>query len=331
MLKPQLMNEPNSAHFHYKERFFIHISHFRKKIFTFSVFLFLIACVTPLGTNSAKLQVVATTNLVGDAVRIVGGEHIELTVLVPLGSDPHAYEPAPRDAALVSGADLLFVNGLGLESFLQSLLENVSNETKIGSVSDGIQAVEGEHEQENDEEQGEEILDPHVWQDPTNMMVWVENIAAALVQTDPSNAQEYDANAEAYISELKDLDLWIMDEVDALPQQRRVMVTDHEAFDYFARRYGFEIVGVVIPSVSTLASPSARSMVDLQQAIATYQVPAIFISTTTNPDVVSQLAQDLGVGIVPIFGESLSSADGPAPTYLAMMRYNVNAIVTALK
>jgi len=320
-----MLNEPNSAHFHYKERFFIYFSHFRKKISVFSVFLFLIACAVPLETNSAKLQVVASTNLVGDAVRIAGGEHIRLTVLVPLGSDPHTYEPVPRDAALVSGADLLFVNGLGLEAFLQSLLENVSNQTKIVTVSDGIQAMRGEEGAED------EIFDPHVWQDPTNVMVWVENIAAALAQADPSNAQEYNANAEAYISELKDLDLWIMDEVDALPQQRRVMVTDHEAFGYFARRYGFEIVGVVIPGVSTLASPSARSMVDLQQAIATYQVPAIFISTTTNPDVVSQLARDLSVEIVPIYGESLSSGDRAAPTYLAMMRYNVNAIVTALK
>jgi zinc/manganese transport system substrate-binding protein len=291
----------------------------------------LASCAAPVGQSSQKLQVIATTTIVGDIVSIIGGEHIELNVLLPAEADPHAFEPAPRDAALVSGADLVFMNGLGLDSFIERL---IPDEVSAVEVSNGIQPLEGEEHSDEGEEgenhEHEELFDPHVWQDPANVIIWVENITTALAEADPDNSRAYEANASAYIAELNELDAWIKEQVSPLPLEKRVLVTDHEALGYFAHRYEFEIVGAVIPSSSTVAAPSALELAELESKIAEHNVPAIFIGTSANPELVTQLAADLGVEIVPIYGEALSDADGPAPTYLEMMRYNVEAIFSAL-
>ncbi|MEX1071862.1 MAG: metal ABC transporter substrate-binding protein, partial [Anaerolineales bacterium] len=293
----------------------------------------LAACGSSPGPSSGKLEVVVTTTILGDVVGAVGGENIDITVLLPAEADPHAYEPAPRDAALISGADLLFINGLGLEPFLDPLMANVSSGTQVTIVSDGIAPMEGEPDEHRGAAEGEEALelDPHVWQDPRNVIIWVENITAALADADSAHAEEYQANATAYVAELEEVDSWIVEQVSVLPPERRVLVTDHEALGYFARRFEFEIVGVVIPSVSTLAAPSAQEMAKLHQEIVEHGAPAIFIGTSANPDLVTQLGLDLGIAIVPIYGEALSAAGGPASTYLDMMRFNVNAIVNALQ
>jgi zinc/manganese transport system substrate-binding protein len=293
--------------------------------------ILLASCSPQNGTTSGRLNVVATTTILGDVVSVIGGEHIHLSVLLPPDSDPHAFEPAPRDAAIVSEADLLVVNGLGLETFLKPLLANAGN-TMVVTASEGIEALEGERESEHAAEEGQgHEQDPHVWQDPTNVIIWAENIAAALAEHDPANANAYHANADVYIEQLNELDTFIEEHVSALPAERRVLVTDHEALGYFAHRYGFEIVGVVIPSVSTVAGPSAQEMATLVQAIEEHSVPAIFIGTSANPDQVAQMAEDLGIEIVTIYGEALSDTNGSAPTYLEMMRYNVDAIVNALR
>jgi zinc/manganese transport system substrate-binding protein len=300
-------------------------------------FLALICIVTACsGSNNletGRLKVVVTTTILGDVVSVIGGENIDLNVLLPADSDPHTFEPAPRDAAIISEAGLLVVNGLGLETFLEPLLAN-AQATIMVTASDGIEPLEGSHEEhEEDEHETEDAheQDPHVWQDPTNVIVWAQNIAAALSEHDPANADAYQTNATAYIEQLNELDDLIMEQVSMLPIDQRVLVTDHEALGYFANRYEFEIVGVVVPSVSTVAGPSAQEMAALQQAIEERGVPAIFIGTSANPDQVAQLADDLGIEVIAIYGEALSDAGGPAPTYLDMMRYNVDAIVNALQ
>jgi ABC-type Zn uptake system ZnuABC Zn-binding protein ZnuA len=278
------------------------------------------------------LQVVVTTTILGDVVSAIGGEHIDMTVLLPAEADPHAFEPAPRDAALVSKANLVFVNGLGLDTFIDPL---ISGELRAVVVSDGIQPLESEEHAEEGEDgknhESEESFDPHVWQDPTNVIIWVENISAALAEADPDNSSVYEATASAYIAELNELDAWIKEQVSALPLDKRVLVTDHETLGYLAHRYEFEIVGVVIPSFSTVASPSAQDLAELEHAIADHNALAIFVGTSANPQLVEQLAADLGVAVVPVYGEALSDADGPAPTYMDMMRYNVEAIISALQ
>lgn len=282
-----------------------------------------------------RLRVVATTSIVADVVRNIGGDAVKLTLLMPLGADPHAFEPTPQDAAVISQAHVVFINGVGLEAFLDRLLTNAGGDVPVVSVSDGIAllAFVGDHaddEAEADEHRDGED-DPHTWFDPNNVKVWVGNIESALSALDPDHATVYRENARAYLAELVALDAWIREAVAAIPQDRRGLVTDHSVLTYFAHAYGFEQVGAVTAGSSTLSQPSAREMAALQEAIVEHGVRAIFVSTTANPRMAEQLARDTGIQVVPLYTGSLSDASGPARTYLSFMRYDVGQIVEALR
>jgi ABC-type Zn uptake system ZnuABC Zn-binding protein ZnuA len=164
-----------------------------------------------------------------------------------------------------------------------------------------------------------------------NVIHWVENNEQALNTLDPANAGTYQANATAYTAELGQLDAEIETAVAAVPPENRKLVTDHESFGHFATHYGFTVIGSVIPSISTLSSPSAQELAALQQQITEEGVKAIFVGTTTNPALAEQIANDISIQVVPLYAESLSEPGGPAPTYLDFMRYDVSAIVEALK
>lgn len=279
-----------------------------------------------------KLQVVATTSIVADVVRNVGGDLIELTTLMPLGSDPHTFEPTPQDAAAVADAHVVFINGAGLELFLESLLQSMGSREKIVAVSQGIELrrLDEEHHEEH-EEQGHGDVDPHVWFDPLNVLVWTGNIEQALSRLDPHHASAYAANSAAYQVKLRELDAWIQEQVAQVPATRRRLLTDHTVFGYFAARYGFEQVGTLFPGLSTLAQPSARELAALTEAIRAYDVKALFVGTTVNPSLARQVAEDSGRRLVFLYTGSLSAPDGPAADYLSLMRYDVAAIVEALK
>ncbi|MBX3003803.1 MAG: zinc ABC transporter substrate-binding protein, partial [Anaerolineales bacterium] len=173
--------------------------------------------------------------------------------------------------------------------------------------------------------------DPHVWMDPHNVQAWSAVISTALSQADPAHAAEYQANAARYQAQLEELNGWIAQQVAAIPVEQRQLVTDHESFNYFARRYQFEIVGVLIPSFSSLSEVSAGELATLEQSLSSHAVPAIFIASSINPSLAERIADDIGVQLVTLYAESLSEAQGPAPSYLEMMRYNASAIVDALK
>lgn len=286
----------------------------------------LAACSTPASTSTpGGLPVVATTSLIGDVARQIGGDSVSVNVLLPLGADPHSYEPRPQDVAALTDAEIVLVNGFGLEATLEPLLENAKN---IVIVSDGIEALLFESEHAGEEEGG---FDPHVWQDPNNVIVWAHNIADAFAQADPIHADEYAANAEKYIAELISLDAWIEKQVALIPDANRKIVTDHTAFGYFAIRYGFEQIGAVIPSLSTGASPSAQELAALEDAIRSSGVKAIFVGSTVSPDMSRRVADDTGVRLVTLYTGSLSESGGGAESYLEFMRYNVSAIVEALR
>lgn len=276
---------------------------------------------------------VATTTLVGDIVRNIGGEKIDLSVLLPVGADPHNFEPAPRDVALVSDADLIFTNGAGLESFMSRLLKNAGGQATVISLSDGLELIPSAEEESHagETEISHEGGDPHVWMDPNNVQHWVNRIEQVLSEADPAKAATYKANAQAYRQALTDLDGWISQQVAQVPQANRKIVSDHVVFGYFAKRYGFEQVGAVIPSISTLAAPSAQELADLQDVIQKLGIRAIFVDSAVNPALSQRIASDTGMQLVPIYSGSLSAADGPAATYLDFMRLNVSAIVQALK
>ena len=292
-----------------------------RKIFLTLTLAALTACSAPASSSTnGLLAVVVTTSIIGDVARQIGGDRVSVKVLLPIGSDPHAFEPRPQDVAALTDADVVLVNGLGLEATLQPLLGNAR---AVVTVSDGITALPFAGEKGG--------LDPHVWQDPNNVIIWANNMANAFAKADPSHADEYAANAKAYIAELTSLDAWIKEQVAQIPEANRKLVTDHEDFGYFTARYGFQQVGAVVPSVSTESAPSAQELAALEDAIRSSGVKAVFVGSTVSPDLSRRVADDTGVKLVYLFTDSLSAAGGDAESYLAFMRHNVNAIVEALK
>lgn len=315
----------------------------------------LAACAAPSPvpqTAGRKLRVVSTTNIVGDVVANVAGDAVELSVLLPVGADPHVFTPTPQDVAKISQADLIFANGAGLEEFLASLLESAGAKEKTFELSQGVQLLEGiphaaehegehsheeqeahkgEHSQEGEHDHEHRAGDPHVWFDPNLVMVWVQNAANVLSEKDPQNATLYQKNAKEYSAQLQELDKWIRGQVESISQENRQLVTDHLAFGYFAKQYGFQQVGAILPGFSTLSQPSAQELAALEDAIRQLGVRAIFVGTTVNPSLAQRVSEDTGVKLVFLYTGSLSEKGGPADTYLNFMRYNVNAIVEALK
>jgi ABC-type Zn uptake system ZnuABC Zn-binding protein ZnuA len=290
-----------------------------------------------------KLKVVATTTIVGDLVSQIGGDAIDLKVLLPLGTDPHAFSPTPQDVAAVADAHVIFINGFGLEEFLRELIQNAGGEAVVISLSAGIEPrefAEGEgHKHEEAAEEPEESetgyypegVDPHTFMTAANAMRFVHNIEQTLSLLDLAHAAAYEAKAEAYEAQLANLESWIQGQVATLPPENRRMVTDHESFGYYAGHYGLEIVGAVIPAYSTGAEPSAQELSQLQDAIADYGVRAVFVGTTVNPALAQQVAEDSEVQLVPLYSDSLGAPGSGAETYLDYMRYNTTAIVEALK
>jgi ABC-type Zn uptake system ZnuABC Zn-binding protein ZnuA len=281
------------------------------------------------------LRVVATTNIVGDVVSNVGGTAIELTTLIPLNADPHAYQPTPADFRAVSDAHIVFINGLGLEAFLEEMVRNVGGDTPVVSLSEGIDPlIFGEHEEDAHEDAEEDSdhgdYDPHVWFDPTNVMIWTERVAQALAKLDPGNSVLYERNAENYKSQLQDLDEWIFEKVSQIPIEERRLVTDHRVFDYFAARYGFEVLGAVIPVYSSAAEPSAQEIAELEVQVRNLGIQTLFVGVSVNPNVVQALVEDTGIKMVPLYTGSLSEPTGPAGSYIAFMKFNVESIVNAL-
>lgn len=280
-----------------------------------------------------KLNVVVTTNIIGDVVRNVAGDLIELTVLLPINADAHTFEPAPRDIAGVVDADVVFVNGFNFEQRLLVVIGNATEHIRLISVSAGITPRKFEQDElvEIHKDKNDADVDPHVWLDPNNVIAWVENIRLALSQADPDHADIYTNNAKRYRQALVELDRWVQDQVAQIPESKRRLVTDHAVYGYFADRYGFEWVGALIPGFSTMAEPSAGELAQLEDAIRRFDVKAIFVGTTVNPALAQQLAEDTGVQLVFVFTGSLSAENGPAGSYLDYVRFNVSAIVNALK
>ena len=281
-----------------------------------------------------KLRVVVTTSILGDVVAKVSGQEIEMEILLPAGEDPHSFQPTPKDLRTISDAHVVFINGLGLESFLADTLESIGDQLTIVSVSEGVPARELDAHEVDDDHAHNDVsgtFDPHVWLDPGNVEIWVDNIALALTTLDPIHAAEYNHSAQEYLASLEALGAWIQDQVIRIPESERNLVTDHLALGYFADRYGFVILGAVIPSFSTDAETSAQQLAALQGEIQAVGARALFVNVGSNSTVSSQLASDLDLQLVSLYIGTLSNADGPAASYLDLMHYNVEMIVAALE
>jgi len=251
--------------------------------------------------------------------------------------DPHSYVPTPAGTAAVHDAHVVFANGAGLEEFMEEMLKSAGGESVQIYLSEGLELREAGHgHEEEDEEAGHghkgegEEADPHVWFDVRNVIQWVEAIEETLSALDPANAEAYGANAGAYVRELEELDGWIVEQIATVPEGNRKLVTNHPAFGYLAGRYGLEQVGAVYP-ISPSAEPSARDIAALHDTVREYGVPAVFAESTVNAKLVEQLAGDTGAKLVPLYSGSLGGPGSGVESYVALMRYDVTAIVEALK
>ncbi|HLO17314.1 MAG TPA: metal ABC transporter substrate-binding protein, partial [Anaerolineales bacterium] len=234
---------------------------------------FVLAFTSCSGTTAP--DVLTTTTILADITHNVVGDRLSVGSLLPVGADPHSYQLTPQDAAKISKSKVLVINGAGYEKFLESMLENADGKRTLIEASAGLRL---RADPKNDQDP-----DPHLWLDPNNVITYVENIREGLMQFDPDGADIYQSNARLYIEHLQELDAWINGQIAQIPPQRRLLVTNHEAFGYFAERYGFTVVGTVIESFSSDASPSAQQMAALVDQIKLYKAPAIFLDVSDNP------------------------------------------------
>ncbi len=285
--------------------------------------LLLIAAIVIPSNQAAgqqRLRVVATFSIIGDLVQNVGGDRIQLTTLVGPNGDTERYEPTPADTRALAQAELILENGLGSEPWLDRFYTASRSTAPRVRVSQGVEVLRDGIE-----------YDPHFWHDVASTIRVVRTIRDALAGIDPANADAYMANANAYTARLESLDSWIFDQVSTLPAARRKLVTSHDTFQYFAERYGFQVVGVALQSFTTDAQPSAQQINRLVQDVRGAGVPAVFIENVTDPRLMQQVAAEAGVVVGPsLFTDALGEANSPAATYIDMMQYNVRTIVASL-
>ena len=294
--------------------------------------------------GASTLKVVTTTNIVADWVQNVGGDHVEVNSLLPVGGDPHTYQPGARDVARMVDADLVLTIGLNLEgNWLRELIENASaDESRIITLVEGIDAIEfaetgghfGEEEDHEEEEEADEDdhgpFDPHFWFDPSRVKIAVNDIAERLASLDPANADTYNDNATAYSEELDELHAWTIEQLSVLPNEKRILVTSHDSLSYFAVVYGFEVVGTVIPGGATEAEPSAELITKLTEVVEEEGVLAVFGESTVTERIARAIAEETGAEFVSLYSGSLGPQGSGADTHMGMVRTNVELIVNAL-
>jgi ABC-type Zn uptake system ZnuABC Zn-binding protein ZnuA/ABC-type Mn2+/Zn2+ transport system permease subunit len=273
------------------------------------------------GDGEARLTVVATTTQVADFVREVGGEDVGLHQLLQPNSDPHDYEPRPSDVQAVAEAGIVYASGDGLDEWIEEVASDSGADAEIvdlGAVAPIRLPGEGEDSK----------YDPHWWHDPRNVEAAVREIEATLIAADPSGKAEFEANAAAYEKQLKALDAGIAACVDSVPAAQRKLVTDHDAFNYFANRYGIEVVGAVIPSQTTQAQPSAKDLSELAETIEREDVEAVFPESSLSSKVATVIASQTGASAgYTLYGDTLGPEGSDGATYLAMEEANADAVV----
>jgi len=273
-------------------------------------------------------RVVATTSILGDVVGRIVGEGVE--VLIPVGADPHSFEASARQAAALREADLVVVNGLGLEEGMGGVIRAASAEG--ATVVEAAAFITPLPIAPLTTSAGEQGWDPHLWTDPRRMADVVTGLGEALAAADPACAPRWRAAAEEYRQELLDLDAGIEALVSGIPAERRKLVTNHQTLGYFADRYGFVVVGTIIPGGTTLAEPSPADLATLVETLRREGVRAVFAENTRPADLARTLAAELGeqVTVVALYTDSLGGPGSGAETYLGMMRTDAERIAAAL-
>lgn len=274
-----------------------------------------------LDAQEEKKLVVSTASIFADMAEVIAGGQLDIRTIVPIGGDPHIYEPTPGDAQLVNRADLILRNGLTFEGWLNELIENSGTKAEIVTITQGIQPIESI--------QYKNSTDPHAWMDAANGLIYIENIKNALVTLDPGHADIYEFNYGIYRQQLEDVDQLIQDEIRKIPEPRRILITSHDAFRYYGRRYGIDVQAIL--GTSTDADAQTSDIVRLNKIIQDSGIPSVFIETTVNPKLLQQIATDNNIEIGgKLYSDSIGDKESPAPTYLDMLKYNTATIVGAL-
>lgn len=274
--------------------------------------------------QNVPLPVVASFSIWADIVTQIGGPRLAVTSLIPRATDPHIFQPSPQDARMLQSARLIFINGFGLEGSVERLIASTGQTGKrvvLGSKIKPLRLIE------NGKDQG---LDPHIWHDVGNVKLSVATIRDALIEVDPAGRADYTARSEAYLASLDRLDADIRQALASLPPERRVIVTNHDAFGYFARAYAITLIAP--QGVSTETEPSARDIARVIKHIREKKIPAVFLENISDPRLMNRISQETGAKIGDkLFTDSLSVENGPAPTYIDMMRANLASILKALR
>jgi zinc/manganese transport system substrate-binding protein len=271
----------------------------------------------------AAVNAVASFSILGDMVKRIGGERVAVTTIVGPNADTHVYEPKPADAMAVAGADIFFVNGLGFEGWMERFVESTGYKGPVVVATAGIAT-------HTMEDEGEVVTDPHAWQSLSNGLIYADNIAAGLCGVDADGCGTYKANAAAYKADMSALDAEVRAQIADIPEGKRKVITTHDAFGYFAEAYG---VAFLAPEgVSTESEASAQDVAKLIGQIRAEGVSALFIENMSDPRLLEQIASETGVAVGgELYADALSEADGPAPDYLSMFRYNVAQLIPAMR
>ncbi len=292
-------------------------------------FVLLASSITPSWSQD-KMNVVASFSILGDFVRNVGGERVAVTTLVGPNGDAHVYTPTPADAKTITSAKLVVVNGLGFEGWLPRLVKSAGGKADIVTATQGIKPRETEEDGHDDggkHDHGHD--DPHAWQSVANAKVYVANIRDALAKADPAGTDVYEANAEAYLTELTKLEGEVKAAVAGIPEAQRKVISTHDAFGYFAAAYGIQFIAP--QGVSTESEASARDVARIITQIRQAKIPAVFLENVSDPRLIRRIAAETGAKIGgTLYSDNLTAENGDAPTYIAMVRHNIKALAGAL-
>lgn len=271
--------------------------------------------------SQKQFKIVSSASIIMDMAEHIAGDKQKIDYIVPIGGDPHLHTPTPRDAQIVSDADLIMINGMTFEGWINELISNSGTSAKVVTITDGVNAIRSEKYKNS--------ADPHAWMDVSNALIYIKNIWQSLVELDPENRDYYTTNYESYKKEIEELDNYITDEIRKIPLDKRVLITSHDAFAYYGKRYGIRVEALM--GISTEAAAGTSDMSRVIKVIRENNVPAIFVESTINPKLINQIAKDNNVKIGgELYADSIGDKDSHAPGYTEMLRHNTDTIVKAL-
>ncbi len=276
-------------------------------------------------TQANKIKAVATFSILGDLVRNVGGDRVNVTTLVGPNGDAHVYSPTPGDPRKLAAAHIVFANGLGLEGWMTRLVTASGTKAPMIVVTKGIKP----RYMQDEDNRGRTAIDPHAWQSIADVKIYIANIRDGLAAIDPAGKATYDANAAAYLVKLDELERAVKAAIDGIPADRRKIITTHDAFGYFGAAYG--IAFIAPEGVLTEAEPSAKDVAKIITQIKKQKIPAVFLENISDPRLMDQIARETGAIIGgTLYSDALSESGGPAATYIDMMRHNIREFTKAL-